>query len=759
MPDQAGADSANGAVSHTTAAGGPALPRDSLARSAQVLLDAGRPWAAYQIVAPALRDSARRSPDVVLAAARAAAAWGGWDHVNDLLEGAPWADTAHQGAAHQLLARAALERGRDSAAARLAGRAVELARGSAHYGVRLLLQARALDRLNEHDLSRAAYLAAARELPLAADWLRLRAAALTGDSAARARLYREVREPAARDYVRRNEAVARERTGDFAGAARMFAALGERDDALRAAAMFAMRSGGSRDSLRAALLAPVRGRPGTSEARVGAELLDQWFAPLPAPDELLVARSLSRSGPLGRAAQAFQRADAAGLLTPDDRFAYGRTLARLDRDRAAAAQYARVTGTGPVAGAAAYQRGRALVALGDVSAARDVLRALVARAPADTSAGMALYLLADLATDEGRDAAARSAYRDGALRFPALPRTARARFLAALIAFTAGEFGTAAREWDALADDDPRGPEALAARYWSGRAWQRAGNAARARERWLALRQAEPTSYYAFAASRRLGEGSWSPFGANTGPTPPVSAPHPALARALRMEALDLDFEARLEYAYLERLARQTDSLSTLDAARQLVEAARAYRAIPLASTAAARADSTTRVHAYRALYPAPLLELLVRESSRNGIDPALFAALVRQESWYNPRATSGAGARGFAQVMPNVGRAVARSLGFPHFDAALLYEPEASMTLGAAHLAASLRRYDDEPRALAAYNAGQSRVQRWVRKAGTDDPEVFIERIPFVETRDYVRIVLRNRELYRALYPALKPA
>ena len=56
-------------------------------------------------------------------------------------------------------------------------------------------------------------------------------------------------------------------------------------------------------------------------------------------------------------------------------------------------------------------------------------------------------------------------------------------------------------------------------------------------------------------------------------------------------------------------------------------------------------------------------------------------------------------------------------------------------------------------PRALAAYNAGASRVQRWSRRTGVDDPEVFIERIPYVETRDYVRIVMRNAELYRALH------
>jgi soluble lytic murein transglycosylase len=272
---------------------------------------------------------------------------------------------------------------------------------------------------------------------------------------------------------------------------------------------------------------------------------------------------------------------------------------------------------------------------------------------------------------------------------------------------------------------------------------------------WRRIREEDPTSFYAFAAARRLGEGNWSPF---SGVSAPSAEPalHAVLGRALRLEELDLDHEARLEFAHFEQLARGADSLTLGAAAQQLVTAGRPYRAIPLAAAAVPRAAGAAREETYRALYPAPFLTVIVAESRRNELDPALFAALIRQESWYNPRATSGAGARGYAQVMPSVGRAVARSLDFPHWDPALLYEPEASITLGARHLAASLRRYRDEPRALAAYNAGQSRVRRWDRKLGVEDVEVFIERIPFVETRDYVRIVLRNRELYRALYPVL---
>ena len=82
-----------------------------------------------------------------------------------------------------------------------------------------------------------------------------------------------------------------------------------------------------------------------------------------------------------------------------------------------------------------------------------------------------------------------------------------------------------------------------------------------------------------------------------------------------------------------------------------------------------------------------------------------------------------------------------------------LLFDPDVSLELGTAHLRAALSATSNLPRALAAYNAGGSRVRRWARRTGASDPELFIERIPFVETRDYVRIVLRNIELYRALH------
>jgi len=146
-----------------------------------------------------------------------------------------------------------------------------------------------------------------------------------------------------------------------------------------------------------------------------------------------------------------------------------------------------------------------------------------------------------------------------------------------------------------------------------------------------------------------------------------------------------------------------------------------------------------------------------VRQARARSIDPALVAGIIRQESSFNPRAVSVGVGRGMMQVMPPVGQQVARSLGYPVWDPVLLFEPDANLEIGMAHLASSIRQYEDLVRVLAAYNAGGSRVKRWETKPGTTDPEVFAERIPFVETRDYVRIVQRNAEVYRTLYPDLR--
>ena len=139
--------------------------------------------------------------------------------------------------------------------------------------------------------------------------------------------------------------------------------------------------------------------------------------------------------------------------------------------------------------------------------------------------------------------------------------------------------------------------------------------------------------------------------------------------------------------------------------------------------------------------------------AQREGVDPALVAALVLQESSFDPAALSRAGARGLMQVMPGTGRRIARDKG-QRFHRAALHDPVTSLDFGTRYLRQMSERFSGAvEKVLAAYNAGPHRVDAWTALRGELTPEEFIESIPFTETRGYVTIVLGNREQYRRLY------
>jgi soluble lytic murein transglycosylase len=231
-------------------------------------------------------------------------------------------------------------------------------------------------------------------------------------------------------------------------------------------------------------------------------------------------------------------------------------------------------------------------------------------------------------------------------------------------------------------------------------------------------------------------------------PVPEVDA---AVARAALLTRLGLVDEAQREF---DALARTTETaperlLATANAMRAH---GRASQGIQLARRALAN-GAAPDARTYRLLYPLVHRDALLAEAAEQKLDPSFIAALIRQESMFNPIATSPVGARGLMQVMPELGGRLAEALAYPIWDPVLLYQPDVSLQLGVFHLQELLGRYPRPVEVLAAYNAGASRVDRWSRRVGVEDPEIFAERIPFVETRGYVRIIQRNQELYRALY------
>jgi soluble lytic murein transglycosylase len=105
-------------------------------------------------------------------------------------------------------------------------------------------------------------------------------------------------------------------------------------------------------------------------------------------------------------------------------------------------------------------------------------------------------------------------------------------------------------------------------------------------------------------------------------------------------------------------------------------------------------------------------------------------------------------------QLIPATAARVAVRLGLPPPSQERLFDPEINLTLGTQYLKELLERYSNNwHKALAAYNAGEAAVDRWEREIGTDDIEEFVEQIPYVETRGYVKLVLRNHRIYKRLY------
>ncbi|MEO6864698.1 MAG: lytic transglycosylase domain-containing protein [Gemmatimonadaceae bacterium] len=588
----------------------------------------------------------------------------------------------------------------------------------------------------------AVWLARAQAKPEIAGWLYLRAAAATPDSVARSALYARVDIPLARERIPWVEAGAREHFGDTLGALKAYRALPVPVTVFRLRATLGLAS---RDSVRTGLLAFIVSSSIGESVRVGTALFDKLFTDPTAVEQLAIARSAARVGSWTRARAGFQASRQSDLST-HDRFTLAMSLARTDAAKQAADVFATVDSPASLALAARYQGALALLNSGDGAGARAALRAL-GQTGSDTSAAAALSLLADLQTDDGDDAASRQTLLSLIGRFPSTRFAAPAKFNAAIIALILGQTSAAAKELAALASSSPG--DALGASYWLGRARESGGDKPGARRAWLDVLRRDSTSYYAALAAARLGVKSMHSSTVTT-KIPPVPSVDSALLRVSLLRELGMSSEAQMENDRLYRTAT-ADSSRLLATASAFSGTDQAARAIALGREALARFGSTADV--WRLIYPVAARDTIVSESRKAGMDPVLVAALIRQESNFNPRATSPAGARGLMQVMPAVGQSIAPAAGITSWNPALLYDAGINIEIGIRHLAPLLRGQPNLPRSLAAYNAGGSRVARWSAKRGADDAEIFTERIPFSETRDYVKSVLRNREFYQALY------
>lgn len=399
---------------------------------------------------------------------------------------------------------------------------------------------------------------------------------------------------------------------------------------------------------------------------------------------------------------------------------------------------------------ALYRRGRLALSSGEGAIARARFENFLARFPSHDYATAALYLTADSYQD---DRMSDPSFADRAIEaFDRLVQTRpgssfadRAEMRAAHLVFALGRYAEAERRYASY-----RGrPSAREARYWRGRAMAARGEETGARAVWRSL--AAGDDYYAVLARARL-EGRRHDFTAvrsdrPAGPDPRLAAETSLLAHPPGRTAAALLSLGERGYAEAE-LARTVRSAGLRQAeswAPALV--AWGFPHLALRIGVDRRNDRLSYVVGY-----APAV---ADESRAHDVDPWWVLALIRQESLFDASAVSPAGALGLMQVMPSTGREIAEAIGWSGFDTARLLDPVVALHFGVYYLERQMERFETFwPAALAAYNGGPPAVARWWEfPERTLDPELWIDRIPYRETRDYVKKVVAQHARYRDLH------
>jgi soluble lytic murein transglycosylase len=162
----------------------------------------------------------------------------------------------------------------------------------------------------------------------------------------------------------------------------------------------------------------------------------------------------------------------------------------------------------------------------------------------------------------------------------------------------------------------------------------------------------------------------------------------------------------------------------------------------------------------WHAAYPTIYLPV-IRTYAGKLVDPFLVAAIIREESQYDTRALSRVGAIGLMQVMPATAEALAAKLGVAELERDDLFDQEINIRIGVSYLGQLLEQFSGNVLyAVAAYNAGPQAVSAWTAKYGDKEPDEFVELIPYQETRQYVKRVLRSyREYFRLVGTACTAA
>lgn len=383
-------------------------------------------------------------------------------------------------------------------------------------------------------------------------------------------------------------------------------------------------------------------------------------------------------------------------------------------------------------------------------------RAFVGRFPNSPFAEEVLNNLASAYIIDDNDAQADAVFRELLERFPTGRFAERAAWKAGWWAYRQGRFAEARQFFDKGAAQFPRSDYRPSWLYWAGRAAQQTGDVETGVARLRLTATDYHNSYYGRLAVKRLaGErGSTVTPTLQRQPVTPVAIP--TAERIQTLIAVGLNREAMNEVQYAQRMWGDSPQLqATMAVVHNRLGNVRAginamKRAYP--QYLAAGGESLP-AEILKVIFPVDYWPLLQRYAKERNLDPYVVAALVAQESNFDREVKSSANAWGLMQVLPSTGRSYARRLGVKGFTTRRLTDAETNVRIGTQIFADSIKKFGGVHFALAAYNAGDSRVAAWQREKPGLAQDEFIDDIPFPETQNYVKRILGTAEDYRSLY------
>jgi soluble lytic murein transglycosylase len=349
--------------------------------------------------------------------------------------------------------------------------------------------------------------------------------------------------------------------------------------------------------------------------------------------------------------------------------------------------------------------------------------------------------------------------------FPRSRYTDLSHWHMAWLNYRLGNYTLAGQQFDEQIVHFASGDELPDALYWRGRELEeQEHDSARAKSYYTALTTAYRNYYFALEAKKRLPAlagvtaepvailaGIHAHVPAHLTDSIPEDDIHVVKARILVNAGLNEYIAPELREAsdsaewagYAEALLYSTAG-ETFHALQIMKRNTPSYYAVPI--------ESIPRTY-WDILFPKPYWSAIRDNSQRNNLDPYLVVSLMRQESEFNPGVISYANAYGLMQLLPSVGRAMAKKDGARHFTDTELLNPATNIQLGTLYLRQTMDKFNNTVEfTLAAYNAGDDRVIEWNAEGHFRDIPEFVESIPFTQTREYVQAIVRNAAMYRRL-------